>query len=172
MKRLIPILTTALVFLLTFGATAHAAAVIEPTDGSLLDLLRPIYAAFLAGHDVYAGSLALVFSVAIARRYGTAKVPWLSTDAGAATTTMLMAFGGAMVAAAGASATPTWSMAGHATVVAVTAMGGYTLLLKLVVEPYLLKLATKGPAWLHSPMQLVLWVFQKALPESTAATTP
>lgn len=168
MKKLIPILTTAVVFLLTFGATAHAAAALEPADGSLLDLMKPIYSAFLAGNDVYAGSLALVFGVALARRYGTARYPWLSTDAGSAATTMLMSFGGAMVAALGAGAAPTWSMAGHATVVGVTAMGGYAALRHLVVLPYLTYLATRGPAWLHKPADLILWVFQATAPERTA----
>ncbi len=55
MKRIIPILTTAAVFLLTFTTVAHAAAAAEPADGSLLDLARPIYDAFLHGQYIYSG---------------------------------------------------------------------------------------------------------------------
>ena len=75
MKRIIPVLTAAVVFLLSFGAVAHAAAAVEPAGGSLWDLLTPVYRAFLSGQYVFAGALSLVFAVALARRYGTDRSP-------------------------------------------------------------------------------------------------
>ena len=53
--------------------------------------------------------------------------------------------------------------------IAATAAGGYTMVKHLVVVPYLTKLATKGPKWLHAPAELVLWVFQYTTSDATAA---
>ncbi len=161
-------------FLLTFTTVAHAAAAAEPADGSLLDLARPIYDAFLHGQYIYSGCLALVFAVALARRFGTARYPWLSTDAGSAALVLAGSFGGAMVTqiTAGAGVVPTWPMAETALKIAFGAAGGYSVLKALVVHPYLEKLADKGPRWLHAPMALVLWIFQEAAPDAPTPPAP
>ena len=172
MKKIIPVVTTALAFVVAFTATAHAAAAVEPTGGTLLNLLTPIYQAFLAGHDMLAGALALVCAVALVRRYGTASLPWLSTDAGSASLVMIGSFGTAMVATLATGTAATWTMAYHALALAFVSMGGYTALKKLVIEPYVTYLAVKGPTWIHAPADFVLWAFQMARPDVVAPAAP
>jgi hypothetical protein len=170
LSRSIPILTTAIVFLLSFGAVAHAAAAVEPVDGSLLDLFRPVYEAFLTGHYMYAGSVSLVFAVALARRYGK-NVAWMHTDAGAAVLALLGSFGAAMAASLAGGSGPTLEMAWRALTIAFGAAGSYAVVKATIIRPYLAHLANKGPAWVHAPAEWLLWVFQEQLPARDSATS-
>lgn len=154
------------VCLISFSATAHAAGAVTPADGSLLDYLTPVLAAFRDGSYLYAGSIALVVAVAIFRRYTPSYWPsasdWGATDAGGAVLTIIGAFGGSMVAALATDHDAfTWPLAWHSLEIAFGAAGGYTVLKHVLIEPYLVKFAGKGPAWLHYPMQAVLWIFQE-----------
>ena len=169
MKKIIPIIVTAAAFILTFTATAHAAAAIEPSGGSLLDLLQPVYLAFSEGHYLWAGATCLVLVVALARRYGTEKLPWLSTDAGSAFLVLAGSFGAALATSLTGGIQPTWAMAFIAFKVAFMAAGGYASLKALIIKPYVTYLATKGPSWMHAPAQLILWVFQETgIPQTPA----
>lgn len=67
-----------------------------------------------------------------ARKYLAPKVPWLASDAGGVALALLLAFFGAVVTA-GPSAALSWALLATSAKVAVTAMGGYAGLRKLVV---------------------------------------
>ena len=151
----------ALAFLVSFTATAHAATVITPPDGTLWDLLQPVLDAFQHGSYVYAGSLALVVAVAIIRRYAAPKQPWFSTDAGAGLLTLLASFGATLAATLPGGIAFEWVMAWHALEIAFGAAGGYTLVKHLIISPYIRHLSAKGPDWLHVPMSWILWIFQE-----------
>ena len=160
--------------LITFTATAHAAAAVSPSDGTLLDYLTPVIQAFRDGSYIYAGSIALVVMVAVFRRYAPRYWPaaggWSATDAGSAIITLVGAFGASMVAALATDHDAfTWALAWHSLEIAFGAAGGYTVIKHVIVEPYLLKCAGKGPAWLHYPMQMILWIFQETGKEPTPA---
>lgn len=170
-KILLPAAATfalAFIFLGLFTATAHAANNVAGSDGSLIDLLQPVLAAFESGSYLYAGSLALVLAVALARRYGEPQYPWLGTKAGSAILTLVGSFGASMSAALMGDGSFSWLMVWHSLEIAFGAAGGYALVKALVVEPYLVRLADKGPAWLHSPMHLILWIFQETGKAPTA----
>src|SRR4051812_38131536 len=71
----------AILFLFVFAANAFAANQVIPTDEvSYLDLLRPIYDAFQAGHHVAAGAFALIAAVALLKRYAGKLSPKLETS--------------------------------------------------------------------------------------------
>lgn len=162
------------VCVLSFSATAHAAGAVTPADGSLLDYLTPVINAFRDGSYLYAGSIALVGAVAVFRRYAPRYWPsaaeWSATDAGGAILTLIGAFGASMAAALlNSNDAFTWPIAWHSLQIAAGAAGGYAIIKAVIIKPYLLKLADKGPQWLHYPMQVILWVFQETGKEPSAS---
>jgi hypothetical protein len=169
MKKLLAPLTVALGFLgmlfAGFLVSAHATGVAgtaAPEDGSLLDLARPIFDEVMKGHYVAAAALALILSVALVKRYAPGKFgTYVHSDAGGAMTTLLMAFGGALATATMGGAPWTWAMCWAALGVGVTAMGGYTVIKKLFVEPMLRPLMAKAPLWMQPLFGIVMWVFDK-----------
>lgn len=144
--------------LASFTATAFAAGQVEPDDGSLFDVLRPIYAAFHSGQYVYAGSLALVLSCALVKRYGGDRWPALHGDVGGSLLALATAFGASLTATLAGGAQPTWAMAWNALTIAAGAAGGYALVKKLLVVPLLLPLAAKYPK-LGALLSPLLWIF-------------
>lgn len=163
MKRILGYLVGALAVLgagsLAFTATAHAASVAEPSDGSLWDLLSPLLEAFKSGRYAYAGSIALVAAVALTRKYAGDLVPWFHTDRGGATLALLGSFGATlMVRLAAPTAALTASMAWDAFMIAFIAAGGYAMVKKLVIEPIVAPLVEKFPR-LAYPLNLLLWFF-------------
>ena len=176
MKKLIAPLSAAgfvlVAFLISFTGTAYASQAVAPEDGSLIDLARPIFDQIMAGHWLAAAALALVFCVAIVKRYAPGKFGELvHSDPGGALTTLLMAFGGALATATMGGAPWSWKMLWTALTVAVTAAGGYSLIKKLIIEPILKPLAEKGPLWLKPILMVVLWVFDKRDNAATANAT-
>lgn len=162
-KHLVPALVTVIVTLLTFTTVAHAAGAVEPAHGSLL---TPVFDAFAHGNYLYAASLMLVALVALARRWGVTKWAWLATDAGGAAMVLVGSFGATMATHFADGNTPfTFASVWIAIRIAVGAAGGYTMIKHLFIAPYLQKLATKGPRWIHAPATLILWVFQEQMPE-------
>lgn len=144
---------------MSFTATARAAAAVEPSDGSVLDLLQPLLEAFKSGRYAYAGSIVLVVAVALTRKYLGDRVAWLHTDRGSATLTVAGSFGATLaVRLAAPSAVLTSSMAWDALVIAAIAAGGYAMIKKLVVEPLLGPLVAKYPTY-AAPLKLILWFF-------------
>jgi hypothetical protein len=160
-----------LVFMFAFTAAAFAAGAATPDDGSLLELLRPVYDAFASGRYLYAGMLSLVLVVAVLKRYAPEKYgirAFVHGDAGGALLTLLAAFGGAMATSLAAGAGASWMMVKTATMIAIGAAGGYSLIKKLIVEPILKPLAAKAPAWAQPIFSLVFWIFDKPTPVEKA----
>lgn len=170
MKLLAPLsiaLGTLGMLLTGFLVSAHASSTVAPADGNLLDLARPIFDEIMKGHYIAAASFALVLSVALLKRYAPGKLStYVHSDAGGALTTLFMAFGGALATATMGGAPWTWGMCWAALGVGVTAMGGYTAIKKLFVEPLLRPLMARAPAWSQPLFALVMWIFDK----STLAT--
>lgn len=161
---IIAALTFAFAGFLAFAGTAMAASAATPSDGSLLDLAKPVYDQVMAGHYLAAVCLALIVAVAAIRRYAPDPIgAFMHTDAGGAAGTFATALLGALATATMAGAVWHWSMLWAAMGIAVAAAGGYTMLKKLVVDPLLASkwYQDKAPAWLKAGAGLVLWVFTK-----------
>ncbi len=157
-----------LAFLGVFAATAFAATAVVPAgDTSWVDMLRPVYDAFAHGQKLYAGMLALVLAVSLAKKYAPDK--WgLHSDIGGALVTLAGSFGTAMVTSLAGGVTFHWVMVKTASMIAVGAAGGYSLIKKLIVEPFLRPYAAKAPAWLKAPLAMILWIFDKPSPVAVA----
>lgn len=155
----------ALVGLLAFTGTSLAADAIEQTvtpaaDGSLLDLLKPVYSAFSGGHYAYAGALVVILLVALTKRY-LGKIAWLHSDAGGSTLALVLSTATAMAAGlATPGAAVTWALMKTALLVGVGAAGGFAMIKNLIVEPFLVPLMAKAPAWLQPILGLVTWIFE------------
>lgn len=158
-------LSLCLIMLFAFATTAFAAGAVAPDDGSLLDLARPVYDAIMGGHYIAAAAFALVLAVALVRRYAPDKSKvqtFVHSDAGAAVTTLLMAFGGAMATATLGGAAWHWAMLWTSATVAFAAAGSYAIIKKLVIEPLQASAwYAKAPAWLKAALQVVFWLFDK-----------
>lgn len=151
-------IAAAVVAVMAFGATSHAAGMAHAADGSLLDLLAPIYQAF-AGRDYwYAGSMTIVVAVALVKRYLGDRYAWLHSDEGGAVMAFLGATAGSVAAALGGGAGMTWSIASTAATIGVTAIGGYVAVKHLLIVR-LTPLVAKLPAWAQSLARSILWVF-------------
>lgn len=166
MRKLLTPLTIGLGFLgmlfVGFNVSAHATTAAAPSDGNLLDLARPVFDQIMAGHYIAAAALALVLTMALVKRYAPGKFgEFVHSDMGGSLTTLLMAMGGALATATMGGAPWTWGMLWAALLVGVAAMGGYTAIKRLVIEPLLRPLAAKAPPWLQPLFSLVLWVFDK-----------
>ena len=176
--RVTLVLATAIVALLSFGAVAHAADQVAPSDGSLLDLLKPVYDAVTGGHYALAGALGVIALVALAKRYlgdywkNAAGVGFLHTDLGGTLSALVAAMATALAAAFGApGAHVTLGMFKDALMVGVAAAGGFAVLKNLVFEPLLKPLE----AWLEKKwpklapvVGLVSWIFDKPDPVAQA----
>lgn len=150
-------------------ATAFAAGATLPEDGSWLDFVKLVWDAFSKGQHLYAGSIALFAAVVLAKRYAPGKVgEWLHTDVGGAATTLLMSFAAAMASSLADGAGITWAMTKAATLIAIGAAGGYSLIKKLIVEPLLKPLAAKAPKWMQPVFALVFWFFDRKTPVEKA----
>lgn len=168
MKKFAPpvvqLLGLALILLVSFTATAFAAGAATGDEGSLLELLRPVYDAFRAGHHIAAGALALIFVVAVLKRYAPGKLgKFVHSDVGGVLSALLISFAGAIAAATGAGQPWSWSILWTAGGIAFAAAGGYAMIKKLLVEPLLASSwwKNKAPAWLKACAQVVLWIFDK-----------
>jgi hypothetical protein len=166
MRKLLAPLTIALGFLgvvlLGFNVSAHAAETVDPSNSSPLDLLRPIFDEVMKGHYIAATALALVLAVALVKRYAPGKAgDFVHSDAGGSLTTMLMAMLGAIATATMGGAPWSWGILTTAAMVGVAAMGGYTAIKRLIIEPLLRPLAAKAPAWAQPLFGLVLWIFDR-----------
>lgn len=158
-----------LAFLLAFTTMAFAATAVEPSNGSLLDYLKPVYDAFVHGHYMLAGMAALVFAVAVIKRYAPGVVGrWANRDPGSSVLVLLASFGTAMTASLAGGAGVTWVMLKAAAMIAAGAAGGYSLIKKVIIEPFLRPLAARAPAWAQPIFALVFWIFDKPSPVEVA----
>jgi hypothetical protein len=165
------LLFTALAYF-SFIGVALASDAVVPTDGSLLDLAKPVYEAILGGQWWLAAMLGLILLTTAVKKYAPGKIgTWVNGEYGQELSVLLLAFGGAgatALLAAGPGAVLTGALAWAALKVAVGAAGGYSLL-KALVAPLLVKLQAKAPAWMQPVFGLLLWVFSK--PTATEAAT-
>ncbi len=139
------------------------------TDPGWLDLARPVYDAVVHGNYALAAAAFLVLAVALVRRYAGPKVPFLHSDAGGALLTLVGSFGGALATAlAAGGAVFSGHLAWVAFMIAITAAGGYGLIKKLLVVPFLVPLSKRAPAWMQPLFQLILWVFDRPDPVAKA----
>lgn len=166
MNKLIAPFTLALatlgVTLTGFLVSAHAAQAASSEDGNILDLARPIFDEIMKGHYIAAAAFALVLTVALVKRYAPGKArEFVQSDPGGALLTLLMAFGGALGTATMTGAPWTWGMLWTSLGVGIAAMGGYTAIKKLFVEPLLRPLMARAPAWAQPLFALVMWIFDK-----------
>lgn len=154
----------ALVAVLSFGATAYAAGAAAPTEGSLLDLAKPVFEAVMSGQGWLAAALALVLLVTAARRYGAVRFPFLGSKLGGVALNLLLSFGGAAATAIMAGASASFGLAFTALKVAVAAASGFELV-KELIAPMLRGLvdrlhSAKLRAMLHAGLNFALWAFE------------
>lgn len=146
--------------LFCFTGTALAAEAATGTDGSWLDMLKPLYDAMAGGHYAYAGALTIIVMVALVKRYLGDKWSWLHSDAGGSAMALTAA---AATAAATSLAAPgavmSLDLMKSALLVGVGAAGGYAVLKNLIVEPLLIPLRSKMPAWAQPILGAVIWIF-------------
>jgi hypothetical protein len=146
-----------IVAFISFLGTGVAFAATE--DGGLLDLARPLFDAVMSGNYAYAAALALVLGVALARRYGSKRWPWLGGDTGGSLLVLLGSFGGAVATALAGGAGLSLALFWTACKVAAGASGGYTLIKRLAI-PLLRQVIGKLPKVLQKPFGLILWMFE------------
>ena len=92
---------TALIFMtLSFLGTSVAVAQGE----ELSELARPVLNAIMGGQYALAAALGLVLAVALLRRYGVSKYPWLSSSAAGSILVLLGGFGAALATSLAAGA--------------------------------------------------------------------
>lgn len=131
-------LTATLFMLLSFFATSVAMAQSE----SLSELAGPVLSAVTDGNYAYAAALALVLLVALVRRFGGAKYPFLASKKFAPVLVLVGSFGAAMAVTLGAGQALSLGMAWVAVKVAIGAAGGYSL-----AKPLLDFVQSKLPSW-------------------------
>lgn len=151
-----------LVFLGVFTSLAFAAGQTIPQDTSVFDLVRPVIDAFKGGDYPFAASLSIVLAVALVRRYGTGKIPFLGTERGAALLAFIGSFAGAMAAGLSGDGTFSQHLLLTAINVALAATGGYMAVKAFVITPILESkwYQDKAPGWLKSVLSVVLWIFE------------
>lgn len=171
MRKLLVTVGIALVGFVAFAATASAATVVVPEDGTLLDLAKPFYEAIMGGQWWLAAMFGLILATTAAKRYLPGKAGlWVNGEYGQPLTVVVLAFGGAAAAtlvAMGPGAMLSGALAWSALKIAVAAAGGYTLLKQLVV-PLLVKIEPKVPVWLRWIFPMLLWAFSKPPAKATA----
>lgn len=143
-------LTAALFMMLSFFATSVAFA----QGDNLIDLAGPVLSAVTSGNYAYAAALALVLLVALVRRYGGAKYPFLASKKFAPVLVLLASFGSAMAITLGAGQALSLAMAWTSVKVAIGAAGGYSLL-----KPLFNFARDKAPAWMDPLFDLLNSVF-------------
>jgi hypothetical protein len=170
-------LTTALLFTaiayFSFIGVALAQGAVMPNDGSLLDLLRPVYEAIVGGQWWIAAMSGIILATTAAKRYLPGKLgAWVNGEYGQPLTVLILSFAGAgltALIAAGPGAVMSLSLAWLALKVAVVSAGGYTML-KQLIAPLIQKLADVSPSGLKPIFSILLWAFSKRDAIQTAET--
>lgn len=158
--------------LLGFAGTTYAATgAVAAADA--MPSAETVYKAIMAGHYWYAAAAVLVFGVAVIQKYGE-KAPvvgrflkWTSTSWGAPLLVALSSVTGALATALAAGAAPSLSMLWAALGIAVGA-GGAWKFGKELAAPFLRWLQPKLPAPVRPLISILLWVFEKPDPVTTA----
>jgi hypothetical protein len=146
-----------------FAAVAHAAALVG-TDGSIGDLLRPVYDAIIAGDYAFAIASAIVLLAAVLRRWGSKVLPWFGTQPGGVAILMIGSFGASLSTALAAGEPISWDLVYGAFKTAAVAGSLYSWLKRLVIDPLRPWMETKAPAPLRYVYLAVAWVFDRVVP--------
>ena len=166
-KLLLPVIAL-FCLLVPFAAVSVAADGVSPEDGSLVDLLRPVWDAATGGQWWLAASLGLVVAVALVKRYApTGKFrDFVNSNMGASVMLLVGSFGGAVATGLMMAGTKAMSMAiiVPALKVAFAAAGGYALVKNLVVDPLVGSdwYKNKAPTVLKLILGVVTWMFVKS----------
>ncbi len=121
---------------------------------SIADLAKPVLDAVMSGQYAFAAALALVFAVALVRRYGGSRWPLLASKKAAPYMVLVGSFGAALATALSAGASLSWLMAWSALTVAAGAGYGYAL-----IKPIFAALQKRAPAWMSPVFTALGWVF-------------
>lgn len=186
MTRILKICSAAILALTAgFTATALAAnalaahavaagAAVSVDQASWLDLLRPVIDAFQGGHRIAAVALAVVAALALLKRYGGLLSPKLEAfvhgDIGGTATVFGMAFAGAIATETAGTSPWSWSMSWTALGIGAVAIGGYSVLRKLVVDRLMAsKWYATAPGWVKTILSLLTVLGAKPDPVGEAA---
>jgi hypothetical protein len=167
LKNTLNTLALPLIFLAAFFSTAAAAGALAPDDG--FNLWAPVWEAFRHGDYVYAGALALVATVAVARLYGTDYIAWVGTDQGGAALALFGSLGATLAVSLSDGSGLTWGILSRAALIAVSAAGGYSMIKRLLITPYLVPVVNKHPK-LAGVLRVVLIIFNIPEPISSEPT--
>lgn len=176
LKKIPVFLLLAFCLLTSFTGFAFAADAATPDDGTLLDLLRPVYDAFAQRNYLEAACLAVILVLALVKRWSGSSNKFgkfVHSDLGGTAMALMIGVAGAM---ATALATPgahvTWPLLKTSLYVGVGAAGGFAVLKNLVIEP----LQKYLPAWAQPVLSIVGWIFdhgpgagQEAIAKADAA---
>ena len=160
LSQALSIIAFVVLTVVSLTATAFAADVAVPEDGSLRDLVQPVYDAIVAGNYWAAAALGVVLMTAAARKYLPDNYggKFIRSDVGGMLTAFVMAFAGAVgTAFAAPGATMSLAILKPAFGVGVIAIGGFTAIHKLA--SWLVKTKfyqDKVPAWIKTPLSLLL----------------
>lgn len=157
-----------LIAFFAMSATAFAAnAAIPDGDSSVSDMAHAVYDAITSGHYIASAALALIFMVALVRRYGglvSAKLETMvHSDVGVALTTLLLAFGGALATSTLSGDAWHWAMLWTSATVAFAAAGSYAMLKALVYDKIVASdwYKNKAPEWFKLLFGVLGWIFDK-----------
>ena len=165
MSKLRNVISLTFIGLVSFVATAWAAA--GETD--LSGTARMLFDYVMSGRYVAGAAASLVLAVALAKRYAPGKMgEWLHSDVGGSLATFVMSLGGALMTATAGSVPWSWGMLTMSAKVAFFAAGGYVLLKKALVDPFLRPLAAKCPAWMQPAFGIMFWLFDKKVSANEA----
>ena len=156
MNRVFSIAVLAMSFVAGFAGAAFAATVAGGSaDPNVVgDALRSLVDSFSSGNLTVTAALAVVFAVAVVRKYVSPKVSFLQSDMGVALLVMLAAFGGSVAAAGVFSVAVLWA----SLKIAAGAAGGYALV--KIFGRWLMSVVPM-PAWAKSVIAGVLFLFDK-----------
>lgn len=143
LNRALKFAATPFFFLVAFVSTAAAAGALTPEGDA--SLWSPVWDAFRHGQYIYAGALALVAGVALARVYGQAWLPWVKTDQGGVVLSLLGALGASLSVSLADGAPLSWAIVQRAILIAVSASGGYSMIKRLIINPYVVPLLARHP---------------------------
>lgn len=145
-------------------ATANAAAVVA-TDGSIVDLLVPIYNAIVSGNYTLSVALGFILLSRLLRYFGTKAVPWLGTHAGGVVVLVLGSFGASLAVLAAAGGTFSWPFVYGWLVTAMAAGSIYTWAKRLVIDPLRPWMEERAPAPLRVIFEIVAWLVERVAPK-------
>jgi hypothetical protein len=156
---------TVIAFLLSGSVAFAAADAVDPLDGST-DLARAIYDAFSGHHYAYCAALGMILGVALLKRAGAhylgqKAVDFLHGDIGGTLLTLVGSTATAMASSLAGGGPATWALLKTSTLVGVGAVGGYSVIKKLIIPMIIKPLQARLPAWAQPILNAALWFFDK-----------